>query len=146
MSTSIQLLEKCVVIQQQRYRDGMKTALQSEQSLKQQRDQLTYLQQAINEYQTETNTQVTPISMINLVRFRSLLQQVADLQEQRVSRDEDKYNQLSLHAAGEHRKLKAMEKLLEKMRQKSRLKLVSNEQKMLDDHAVRQYIDQRQDA
>ncbi|WP_211827053.1 flagellar export protein FliJ [Kistimonas asteriae] len=146
MSTSVQLLEKCLDIQQQRYREAMKKALQSEQSLNQQRDQLTYLQQAINDYRTDTNTQVTPMSVVNLIRFRNLLQQVADLQHQRVNRGEEEYNQLSLQAAGEHRKLKAMEKLLEKMHQKSRLKLVKNEQKMLDDHAIRQYIDQRQDA
>ena len=146
MSTSVQLLEKCLEIQQQRYREAMKKALQSEQSLNQQRDQLTYLQQAISDYRTDTDTQVTPMSVINLIRFRNLLQQVADLQHQRVDRGQQEYNDLSLQAAGEHRKLKAMEKLLEKMQQKSRLKLIKNEQKMLDDHAIRQYIDHRQDA
>ncbi|GAA4649542.1 hypothetical protein GCM10023116_18160 [Kistimonas scapharcae] len=146
MSTSVQLLEKCLEIQQQRYREAMKKALQSEQSLNQQRDQLNYLQQAINDYRTGTDTQVTPMSVINLIRFRNLLQQVADLQHQRVDRGQEEYNQLSLQAAGEHRKLKAMEKLLEKIQQKSRMKLIKSEQKMLDDHAIRQYIDQRQDA
>ncbi|OQX37836.1 MAG: hypothetical protein B0D91_06060 [Oceanospirillales bacterium LUC14_002_19_P2] len=146
MSTSVQLLEKCLEIQQQRYREAMKKALQSEQSLNQQRDQLTYLQQAISDYRTDTDTQVTPMSVINLIRFRNLLQQVADLQHQRVDRGQEEYNQLSLEAAGEHRKLKAMEKLLEKIQQKSRMKLIKSEQKMLDDHAIRQYIDQRQDA
>ncbi len=146
MSTSVQLLEKCLEIQQQRYREAMKKALQSEQSLNQQRDQLTYLQQAISDYRTDTDTQVTPMSVINLIRFRNLLQQVADLQHQRVDRGQQEYNDLSLQAAGEHRKLKAMEKLLEKMQQKSRMKLIKSEQKMLDDHAIRQYIDNRQDA
>ncbi|MCK5893234.1 MAG: flagellar FliJ family protein [Endozoicomonadaceae bacterium] len=146
MSTSIHLFKKCLDIQQQRHRDAMKKAFQSEQSLNQQREQLTYLQHAINEYKIETNTQVTSISIINLVNFRSLLQKVFDLQQQRVSQNENEYNQLSLQAAGEHRKLKAMEKLLEKMQQKNRLKLIKLEQRMLDDHAVRQYINQRQDA
>lgn len=146
MSTSVQLLEKCLEIQQQRYREARKKALQSEQSLNQQRDQLIYLRQAISNYRTDTNTQVTPISVINLIRFRNLLQQVADLQHRRVECGQEEYNQLSLQAAGEHRKLKAMEKLLEKMQQRKRMKLIKSEQKMLDDHAIRQYIDQRQDA
>ncbi|MCL6271794.1 hypothetical protein M3P05_17890 [Sansalvadorimonas sp. 2012CJ34-2] len=111
---SIHLLNKCLDHQRHRFDHARLKAHQAALVLRAQSRQLEGLNKAITSYQLG-NCKTISHGNEDISTFRKLLQDVRNLQKNQVEREEQVYQVCQEEALSAHKKVKTMEKLLEKM-------------------------------
>lgn len=129
---SIHLLDKCLDHQRSRCDRARLRAHQSAMLLRNQTLQLEKISSALEEYRLKPVNE-KPMSLANQDSFRKLLLDVKELQREQVKQEEKAYRQCQEDALKEQRKIKTMEKVLEKLKAKQNLKRARKEQAVLDD-------------
>ncbi|WP_281648561.1 hypothetical protein [Parendozoicomonas sp. Alg238-R29] len=132
---SIHLLNKCLDHQRSRFDQARLLAHQAAMMLRNQTLQLEKLNDALEDYRNNPAGQ-KPISIVNQASFRKLLIDVKDLQSHQVKREEVTYQRCQEDALKEQRKIKTMEKVLEKLKARKRQQVIRKDQENLDDRVA----------
>ncbi|KEQ16361.1 flagellar FliJ family protein [Endozoicomonas numazuensis] len=131
--TSVKLLTRWLQMQQLRYDKALSQAMQARNEFQKQQQQLDYLQQVQSDYNCAEGTTMKSVNLAGRKNFQQLVQDMSDKQNVQVKQVEEKWKNLTEKLIAEKKKLKSLEKLLDRQVKKEQRKTNQAEAKALDE-------------